>query len=212
MTASVFRATDRPGIRASVAIVLVALFLSSVIRAQEPSSAQRAFEAGNYQQVVDTAAASADPAVLFLGALSAQKLNAGDRATAFLDQLVQRPTTDAWHFVGLSAKQLVAGDSEAALGSARQATAANPSLPEASYALGLVLVNRQDWAGAAVAFDRASMLNPAFAHAFYYAGLSHYRASRPDLMAARFERFLKLAPDAPERTEVQQIMRTVRGR
>jgi hypothetical protein len=28
----------------------------------------------------------------------------------------------------------------------------------------------------------------------------------------RFERFLKLAPDAPERAEVQQIMRTVRGR
>ena len=55
-------------------------------------------------------------------------------------------------------------------------------------------------------------LDPSFAHAYYYAGLSRYRANRPDLMAARFERFLKLAPDAPERTEVQQIMRTIRGR
>jgi hypothetical protein len=40
----------------------------------------------------------------------------------------------------------------------------------------------------------------------------HYRANRPDLMASRFETFLKLAPDAPERAEVTQIMRTVRGR
>ena len=59
---------------------------------------------------------------------------------------------------------------------------------------------------------RASTLAPTFAHAQYYAGLSHYRANRPDLMAARFERFLKLAPDAPERPEVQQIMKTIRGR
>jgi uncharacterized protein HemY len=212
MTASVLRTIDRRTTGAAVIVVLIALFSSIAIRAQGPYQAQRAFEAGMYQQVVDAAAASADPSVLFLGALSAQKLDATDRANTFLDQLVQRPSTDAWHFVGQSAKQLLAGDAEAALDSARRGTAADPALPEASYALGLVLVNRQDWGGAAGAFDRASMLNPSFAHAYYYAGLSHYRANRPDLMAARFERFLKLAPDAPERTEVQQIMRTIRGR
>jgi hypothetical protein len=31
-------------------------------------------------------------------------------------------------------------------------------------------------------------------------------------MAIHFDRFLKLAPDAPERPEVMSIMRTVRGR
>jgi hypothetical protein len=40
----------------------------------------------------------------------------------------------------------------------------------------------------------------------------HYRANRPDRMANHFEQFLKLAPDAPERPEVMQIMKTVRGR
>jgi hypothetical protein len=39
-----------------------------------------------------------------------------------------------------------------------------------------------------------------------------YRANHPDRMANHFEQFLKLAPDAPERPEVTQIMRTVRGR
>lgn len=192
--------------------VLVAVFFSIAVNAQDRAAAQRAFEAGQYQQVVDAAGTGEDPAVLFLGALSAQKLDATDRANALLDQLVQRPSTDAWHFVGLSAKQLLAGDDAAALNSANAATAADANLPEASYALGLVLFKRQDWGGAAAAFDRAAMLQPSFAHAFYYAGLSHYRANRPDLMATRFERFLKLAPDAPERPEVQQIMKTIRGR
>ena len=192
--------------------LLVAVLSSSVAGAQDRAAAQRAFEAGQYQQVVDAAGTGPEPAVLFLGALSAQKLNAADRANAFFDQLVQRPANDAWHFVGLSAKQLLAGDDEAALNSANQATGADANLAEASYVLGLVLFKRQDWGGAAAAFDRASMLQPTFAHAQYYAGLSHYRANRPDLMAARFERFLKLAPDAPERPEVQQIMRTIRGR
>jgi hypothetical protein len=49
------------------------------------------------------------------------------------------------------------------------------------------------------------------AYAHYYAGLMHYRAKQPDRMAIRFERFLQLAPDAPERPEVLQIMRTIRG-
>jgi tetratricopeptide (TPR) repeat protein len=212
MTGNILRVAERR-IHVVVAVLgLTTLVPPTIAHAQEPSAVQRAFEAGQYQQAVDAAAASPDPASLFIGALSAQKLNASDRATTLLDQLAQRPATDAWHSVGLAAKQLLAGDAEAALESARRAEAADPALPEASYTLGLVLINRQDWAGAAAAFDRASMKNPSFAHAYYYAGVSHNRASRPDLMAARFERFLKLAPDAPERTEVQQIMRTVRGR
>jgi uncharacterized protein HemY len=210
--ATVLRTIYRRSTGVATITLLVAVLSSSVVGAQDRAAAQKAFEAGQYQQVVDAAGTGPDPAVLFLGALSAQKLNATDRANVLLDQLVQRPPADAWHFVGQSAKQLLAGDDEAALNSANQATAANGDLAEASYALGLVLFKRQDWGGAATAFDRASMLQPSFAHAFYYAGLAHYRANRPDLMAARFERFLKLAPDAPERAEVQQIMRTIRGK
>jgi lipoprotein NlpI len=130
----------------------------------------------------------------------------------FLGRLAQHPVTHAWHFVGSSATQLLGGDDEAALESARRATMIDAMLSEASYELGLVLVTRQDWSSAAAAFDRASMLDPSFAHAYDYAGLSHYRANRPDLMAIRIEQFLQLAPEAAERTEVQQIMRAVRGR
>jgi tetratricopeptide (TPR) repeat protein len=78
--------------------------------------------------------------------------------------------------------------------------------------LGLVYAKRQEWAQAAGEFDRVLQASPANAYAHYYGGLMEYRANHPDRMATHFEQFLKLAPDAPERPEVTQIMRTVRGR
>jgi hypothetical protein len=41
---------------------------------------------------------------------------------------------------------------------------------------------------------------------------AHYYAQDPDRMATRFETFLKLAPDAPERPEVLRIMKAAKGR
>jgi tetratricopeptide (TPR) repeat protein len=83
-------------------------------------------------------------------------------------------------------------------------------MAESQYQLGLVRARRQDWREAAEAFQRAAEVNPANAYAHYYGGLMHYRAGRPDRMAIHFEQFLRLAPDAPERPEVLQIMKTVR--
>ena len=85
-------------------------------------------------------------------------------------------------------------------------------MSEAHYQLGLVLAKREEWASAATEFDKVTELSPSNAYAYYYGGLMHYRANRPDQMAIHFDRFLKLAPDAPERPEVMSIMRTVRGR
>ena len=82
----------------------------------------------------------------------------------------------------------------------------------ASYQLGQVLTFQREYGQAAETFDRSAELNPTFAYAYYYAGMSYREVSRIDLMAIRFERFLELAPEAPERTRVQAIMRTVRGR
>jgi lipoprotein NlpI len=117
-----------------------------------------------------------------------------------------------WHFIGQSAQQLMQDDTEGAVASARQAVEMNGGMAEAHYQLGLVLAKRQEWPAAAAEFDRVTEINPSNAYAHYYGGLMHYRANRPDRMANHFEQFLKLAPDAPERPEVTQIMKTVRGR
>ncbi len=188
------------------------LALPAAAFAQAPAELQKLFEAGRYQQVVDAAAPSPDPAAQFLAAQSQQKLGAADQATATYARLAARPAGDPWHFIGVSGQQLTANDVNGALASAQQAVATPPAIPEANYQLGLVLAKRQQWAEAAAAFDAAAAASPSNAYAHYYGGLMHYRANRPDRMAIHFEQFLKLAPEAPERPEVMQIMKTVRGR
>jgi tetratricopeptide (TPR) repeat protein len=192
-------------------IILMALFLfPSVAIAQDTAQVRRMFEAGQYQQVIEAAADA--PEAIYTAAQSHQRLGAAAEARATYASLAARPEGDPWHFIGLSGEQLIDGNTEAALHSAQQATAVAGGLPEAHFQLGLVLAQRQDFAGAAAALDRAAEISPAYAYAHYYGGLMHYRASRPDRMAIHFETFLKLAPEAPERPEVLQIMRTVRGR
>jgi tetratricopeptide (TPR) repeat protein len=192
-------------------IPTVALALNDVT-GQDAVEVRRMFEAGRFQQVIETTDESDPPAVIYTAAQSHQKLGATGEARAAYEQLAARGDDDAWHFIGLSGQQLLDEQAAAALASAQQAVARSPQLADAHYQLGLVQARREDWAAAAAAFDRAAELNPALAYAHYYGGLMHYRAGRPDRMAIHFEQFLKLAPEAPERPEVLQIMKTVRGR
>jgi tetratricopeptide (TPR) repeat protein len=178
--------------------------------AQDPTQQRKMFEAGQYQQVVESTASEAAPEVLYLAAQSQQKLGANDQAAEIYTRLASRGEGDPWRAIGDSGQKLLQNDVEGAKASADQAVGAAGELPEAHYQLGLVEAKRQDWRAAAAAFDRAAELNPSMAYAHYYGGLMHYRAKRPDQMAIHFEEFLKLAPDAPERPEVLQIMKTVR--
>ncbi len=82
----------------------------------------------------------------------------------------------------------------------------------AHYQVGLVQAQQVDYAAAAASFEQATENDPAFAYAYYYAGLAHSRLDRTDQMAINFERFLQLAPDAPEAPRVESLMRSIRGR
>jgi tetratricopeptide (TPR) repeat protein len=199
--------------RSSMKTLTIAFLLWPMVAvAQDAAQVRRMFEAGQYQQVIETADAAASPEAVYTAAQSYQKLGSAEEARGMYARLAERPDDDAWHFVGLSGQQLLNDQTDAALESARRATELAGQLSEVHYQLGLVLAKRQDWGGASAAFDRAVELNPSSAYAYYYGGLMYYRAGRPDRMANHFEQFLKLAPESPERPEVVQIMRTVRGR
>ena len=195
-----------------LAAVLVTMLTPTAVLAQDPAHVQRLFESGQYQQVVDSTTPDSPPDVLYTAAQSQQKLGANDQAAQTFARLAARPEADPWHFIGLSGQQLVEGNMDGAAASARQAVAMAPDLPASHFQLGLVLARQQAWAAAAAEFDAAAERQPANAYAHYYGGMMHYRANRVDLMAVRFEQFLKLAPEAPERPEVMSIMRTLRGR
>jgi len=193
-------------------IVFAFVLVPALAGAQDAAEVRKLYEAGRYQQVVEASGDTDTPAVVYTAGQSHQKLGATDQARETYGQLAARAEDDPWHFIGLSAQQLLDEQTDAALASATQAVAMAGRLAEAHFQLGLVLAKQEDWRAAADAFDRAAEINPALAYAHYYGGLMHYRAGRPDRMAIHFEQFLKLAPEAPERPEVMQIMRTVRGR
>ncbi len=183
---------------------------------QNVADVRQLYDAGRYQEVVraaDLAGAEADNAarLQYLAAQSYSKLNDADGARRTYQRLADSGA-NPWSPIGKSAVQLMDNQFDEALASADQAVAMAASLPEAHYQRGIVFMTRKDYGGAVDAFTRATELDPRFAAAYYYAGLANYRVKRIDLMANNFGTFIKLAPNAPERPEVESILRTVRGR
>ena len=171
------------------------------------------FEAGQHQQVVAvTLTDQSAPSLIYLVAQGHDRLEQRAPARAAHERLATRPQTDPWHFIGRSAVLLADNQPAQALAAAERAVTLGPGVAEAHFQLGLVQAAHRDYGEAAPAFEAAIAIDPTPAYAHYYAGLSYYQAQRVDLMAKFFEAFLKLAPEAPERPQVESIMRTVCGR
>jgi tetratricopeptide (TPR) repeat protein len=184
---------------------------------QTVADVRQLYDAGKYREVVgalDQAAVEADRSsrLQYLAAQSYDKLKDGDAARRTYQRLADIGGKNPWASIGLSAVRLMDKQFDEALESADQAVRLEASLPEAHYQRGVVLMSRKDYGDAMAAFTKATEIDPAFAAAHYYAGLASYRVKRIDLMTNHFETFVRLAPNAPERPEVESILRTVRGR
>lgn len=197
----------------ALTMALAAALVATAAFAQEPQP-QVLFEAGQYDRTLTALRpeleGATDPWNHYLAVQAYMRLSQVDRASADLQALVASEDP-AWKLVGESLQALNAGDAARAVDLGNQAVAANPELFAAHYQLGLSRARAEDWAGAATAFEQAGALNPSFAYSFYYSGLAYSRVKRADKTAEYFERFLKMAPEAPERAGVQSIMRTLRG-
>jgi tetratricopeptide (TPR) repeat protein len=195
----------------TTAILSIALACASghVVFGQALNDVRKLYESGQYQQVVASASADPDPRVAYLRGQSQQKLGQPNDARQTYTQLAARPDSDPWHFIGQSALALVDRDSAGALNASNQAVARNGSLSEAHFQRGLALTALQDMTGASAAFQKASDLDPYAAYPHFYAGLAYSKIKRADLTAQHFQTFLRLAPQAPERAEVQSILKTL---
>ena len=183
---------------------------------QTVAEVRQLYDAGRYQDVVraaDHVAAEADKALRlqFLAAQSLAKLKDDEGARRAYLRLAESRESP-WGAIGTSAVEVMDKQLDEALASADQAVSLGNSLPEAHYQRGVVFMARRDYGDAAGAFTKATQLDPTFAAAYYYAGLANSRIKRIDLTANNFEMFIKLAPNAPERPEVESVLRTIRGR
>jgi tetratricopeptide (TPR) repeat protein len=191
------------------AVLTIALACASgrIVLGQSVSDVRRMYDSGQYQQAAAAGRPDADPRVAFVAGQSYQKLSQVNEARQAYQQLAGRQ--DAWGDIGRSAVALLSGDSGGAVNASNQAVANDGGLPEAYFQKGLALSAQQDFNGASTAFQRASDLDPSWAAAHYYAGLAYSKIRRVDLTAQHFQTFLRLAPQAPERPQVESIMKTL---
>ena len=194
---------------------------------QQPvAQPQQLFEAGQYEQALKSLGALRDKGAAglpeaFLAAHVALRQSQNDRAKEEFARLTAADDP-VWRLVGESSTAAVDNDRdrslELALKAVEEAKANSGDDParrlrdfHAHYQLGLARTRKEEWAPAAEEFKRAAELNPNFAYAHYYAGLSYSRVKRPDQVVRHFEMFLKLAPKAPERSAVTSLLRSIKG-
>ena len=188
------------------AIGLFGLFASSVA-AQKPE-VQRLFQSGSYEQAAD-AARGGDAASTYIAAQSLIKLERADQASAEFARL-RETDQPAWRLVAESGEALIGNDTGRAVDLARKAVDADEGNPFAHYQLGLSAAKATDWGTAVAGFTKAVQLKPDFAYAHYYAALAYQRQRQLPKTAEHFDAFLRLAPDAPERSAVIAILRTIK--
>lgn len=102
----------------------------------------------------------------------------------------------AQYYLGVAQQRLRQYDAAAAsLAKARQLDPGNP-LP--IYQQGLTKALEGKWQDSVSLLTEALDLNPSLAYAYYYRGQSAAQINRKDMLIADLQRFLELAPEAPE--------------
>lgn len=199
--------------RSLVGVALALGFLVSASAAEVEQSPRALFEAGKYQQVVDVVMAKGDeaqPAELYLAGHSLSRLDRPDEARDAFRRLDRGDEADPLTFVSRSAIAVLDGNSDAALEHARKAGELGPEHFHAQYQLGLVLSLKDQFAEAAATLEKATQIDGNDAYAHYYAGLAYNKVRRTDKMVVHLRAFATLAPHAPERPQVQTILKTIR--
>ena len=191
-----------------VAAALASANVNGVI--DQDASVQKLLERGALDEAVQRAAGERDnPESTYLAAQALIKKDDSGRAAEEYARL-KESGDGAWKAIGESAAEVLAGNTDAGMAAAMRAIEANGDHPYAHYQLGLVASRQQNFERAAEAFGRAAELKPDFAYAHYYAGLAHNRLKQIAKMSEHLETFIRLAPEAPERTAVMAILRTLR--
>lgn len=202
-------------VRRSLAIAAVLSLCAPALRtasAGQDESVQKLMERGALDEAVQRASRDrGNPESTYLAAQALIKMNNDGGASEQYSHL--RETADAdWKAIGDSGAALLSGNVDEASEAATRAVAANGDNPFTHYQAGLVASRKNDFDRAAAEFGRAVELKPDFAYGHYYAGLANQKLRQTAKMSQHLEAFLRLAPDAPERSAVNAVLRTLRPR
>ncbi len=92
-----------------------------------------------------------------------------------------------------------------------KARALNPGSIEATYQLGLTKALARDYGAAVDLLTEAVERNSEIAYAYYYRALAAEKVDRKDLLINDLNRFLALAPDAPDAPRARRLLAAIQG-
>ena len=198
----------------SMVSTAIAVALAAPVSAGQ-DSAQRLIERGAYAEAVqrvdtERRAGNNDPVSTYLAGQALVKLDRNqDARTEFAN--LSNSDNETWAAIGQSSIALLDNNLDEAVNAGRHGREVNGELGFTHYQLGLALIRQNQFDEASQVLDRAAELMSEFAYAHYHAGVAHQRAKRFSRMAEHFQVFLRLAPDAPERRQVQLALNSLRG-
>lgn len=163
--------------------------------------------AGRLQKAAELA--PGDPAPLvYLGEVYLRQRNDGAASEAFRKaaDLARARGGDGAYYLGVAQLRLKQYDD--AVSTLQGARAPQPAL--IPYQMGLARFYQENWSAAAEQLNRAVETDSGLAYAYYYRGLTQDKLGRKDLLVNDMERFLTLAPNAPEAERAKAILRAVK--
>lgn len=151
-----------------------------------------------------TELAPSDPeAWVWLGETYLRQRNMGAADGAFRKAAEVAGGND--YYLGVARQRLRQYDEAiAAFGRARGFGALVP------YQIGVTRVFQEQWQPALDQLTQAIDADPSLAYAYYYRGRAAEKLGRKDLLVNDMERFLNLAPNAPEADQARAILRSVK--
>jgi tetratricopeptide (TPR) repeat protein len=157
-----------------------------------------------------TEMAANDPAPwVYLGEIYLRQRRDGEASGAFrkaAEAAQARGGSEAAYYLGVAQQRLKQYD--AALSTLQGARAPQPAL--IPFQIGVTRAFQENWPAAAEQLNRAVEMDSGLAYAYYYRGLAQEKLGRKDLLVNDMERFLALAPNAPEAERAKAILRAVK--
>jgi tetratricopeptide (TPR) repeat protein len=151
-----------------------------------------------------------DPAAwVYLGEVYLRQRRNGDADNAFrkaADLGSTKAQGDASYYRGVALQRL--GQYDQAIATLSGAQGPEPGL--VPFQIGVTRSFQENWQAAVEQLNQAVQANPNLAYAYYYRGLVQEKLGRKDQLVSDMEKFLALAPNAPEAERAKAVLRAVR--
>jgi len=163
---------------------------------------------GRFRKAAELAASDPAPYV-YLGEVYLRQRRSGDADGAFrkaADLARAKGGAEAAYYLGVAQQRLKQYDE--AVSTLQGAQAPAPAL--IPYQIGVTRAFQENWPAALEQLNRAVEMDSGLAYAYYYRGLVQDKLGHKDLLVNDMERFLALAPNAPEAEGARAILRAVK--